>query len=172
MPDGVDRCPTTVAGAAVDERGCSQDSDGDNIADGLDRCPDTPAGVLVDPHGCPKDSDGDKIPDGLDRCSETPRGATVDALGCPGDEDGDAVLDGLDRCPRTRGRRDGQRDRLRGGTGTRRSGTRGSARRSAGHRSPILRRSRSSPGCPAPAPAGRRFGYSRTQSAVRCLVRT
>ena len=101
VPDGVDRCSTTVAGAAVDERGCSRDSDGDNIPDGLDRCPDTPAGVLVDPHGCPKDSDGDKIPDGLDRCSETPRGATVDALGCPGDEDGDAVLDGLDRCPRT-----------------------------------------------------------------------
>jgi outer membrane protein OmpA-like peptidoglycan-associated protein len=85
----------------VDARGCSQDTDGDNIPDGLDRCPDTPAGVLVDPRGCPKDSDGDQIPDGLDRCSDTPRGATVDALGCPGDEDGDGVLDGLDRCPRT-----------------------------------------------------------------------
>jgi hypothetical protein len=128
--DNKDRCPDTPAGAQVDGRGCSgdsdtdgvptggslrrhatrrhgrcqgctRDSDGDNIPDGIDRCPDTPPGVLVDPAGCPKDSDGDAIPDGLDRCSETPRGATVDALGCPGDEDGDGVLDGLDRCPRT-----------------------------------------------------------------------
>ena len=101
MPDGIDRCTATVAGAAVDARGCSKDSDGDNIPDGLDKCPDTPTGVLVDPRGCPKDSDGDNIPDGLDRCSDTPRGATVDALGCPGDEDADGVLDGLDKCPRT-----------------------------------------------------------------------
>jgi outer membrane protein OmpA-like peptidoglycan-associated protein len=101
VANGLDRCPNTAVGALVDAVGCTQDSDGDNIADGIDRCPDTPEGVLVDASGCPRDSDGDTIPDGLDRCSDTPRGATVDALGCPGDEDADGVLDGLDRCPRT-----------------------------------------------------------------------
>ena len=154
VPDGVDRCSTTVAGAAVDERGCSQDSDGDNIADGLDRCPDTPAGVLVDPHGCPKDSDGDKIPDGLDRCSETPRGATVDALGCPGDEDGDGVLDGLDRCPRTAA---GATVNASGCVAGQAPGGPAPAARPGGQpadRSPILRRSRSSPAVPRPG-AGR-----------------
>ena len=161
-------------GAAVDDRGCSRDSDGDNIPDGLDRCPDTPAGVLVDPRGCPKDSDGDGIPDGLDRCSETPRGATVDALGCPGDEDGDGVLDGLDRCPRTPAGAAVNASGCAPGQAPGRPGAGGSAPPAASRRSPIRR--------PQPGPAARRARPSAGQPpprtaaghrwAGRCSART
>lgn len=40
-----------------------EDTDGDGVPDLLDRCPGTPAGAPVDKHGCPLDSDGDGIPD-------------------------------------------------------------------------------------------------------------
>ncbi|HEX6644812.1 MAG TPA: OmpA family protein, partial [Gemmatimonadales bacterium] len=83
VPDGVDRCPNTPAGAAVDARGCPQDADEDGVSDGLDRCPDTPKGASVDQLGCPGDEDGDRVLDGLDRCPRTPAGAAVNAFGCP-----------------------------------------------------------------------------------------
>jgi hypothetical protein len=39
VADSLDRCPSTPPGASVDARGCTTDSDGDNIPDGIDRCP-------------------------------------------------------------------------------------------------------------------------------------
>jgi OOP family OmpA-OmpF porin len=101
VPDGLDRCPDTPKGFAVDAQGCPKDADRDGVPDGADRCPDTPAGAKVDAQGCPLDADGDGVYDGIDQCPDTPRGATVDTRGCPLDTDGDGIYDGLDRCPGT-----------------------------------------------------------------------
>jgi outer membrane protein OmpA-like peptidoglycan-associated protein len=101
VPDGLDACPNTVEHAEVDARGCPKDSDGDGVYDGIDKCPGTPTGARVDAQGCPIDSDGDGVPDGIDQCPNTPKGATVDATGCPIDSDHDGVPDGLDKCPNT-----------------------------------------------------------------------
>src|SRR2546429_99415 len=101
VPDGIDQCPGTPAGAHVDAKGCPVDSDGDGVPDGVDQCPNTPPGVAVDAAGCPLDSDKDGVPDGIDKCPNTPAGATVDASGCPLDTDLDGVPDGIDQCPNT-----------------------------------------------------------------------
>src|SRR5437867_2669693 len=101
VPDRLDRCPGTPAGARVDANGCAIDSDGDGVVDGIDACNNTPPGAIVDARGCPIDSDGDGVPDGLDRCAGTPAGAIVDANGCPRDSDEDKVYDGIDQCPGT-----------------------------------------------------------------------
>jgi len=77
------------------------DSDEDGVPDTLDACPHTPAGAEVDSRGCTSDSDRDRVPDGIDQCPDTPRGATVDARGCPMDTDNDGVIDGIDYCPDT-----------------------------------------------------------------------
>jgi hypothetical protein len=58
------------------------DADLDGVPDRLDRCPNTPAGALVDSHGCTQDHDGDGVPDGLDRCPRTPPDTPVNAVGC------------------------------------------------------------------------------------------
>jgi OOP family OmpA-OmpF porin len=83
VPDSMDQCPGTPAGAPVDAKGCPLYSDGDGVPDYLDKCPGTPSGVKVDPDGCPIDSDGDGVPDYLDKCPGTPSGMRVDADGCP-----------------------------------------------------------------------------------------
>jgi hypothetical protein len=70
----------------VDETGCPVDSDGDGVPDGLDACPNTPAGATVDERGCPMDSDNDGVYDGIDRCPNTPAGVQVDETGCPIEE--------------------------------------------------------------------------------------
>ena len=101
VPDGIDQCPDTPLGAVVDARGCPVDSDGDGVPDGIDQCPNTPAGATVDTKGCPTDADHDGVPDGIDQCPNTPAGATVDPKGCPADSDLDGVPDGVDRCPNT-----------------------------------------------------------------------
>ena len=98
VPDRLDQCAGTPAGAKVDLKGCPLDTDGDGVFDGLDQCEGTPRGAKVDSKGCPIDSDGDGVFDGLDSCAATPRGARVDAKGCPIDTDGDGVFDGLDSC--------------------------------------------------------------------------
>src|SRR5438093_1298813 len=61
----------------------SKDSDHDGVPDGIDKCPNTPAGATVDASGCPLDSDLDGVPDGIDQCPNTPAGTKVDAVGCP-----------------------------------------------------------------------------------------
>jgi OOP family OmpA-OmpF porin len=103
--DGVknykDKCPGTVAGGIVDEKGCEKDSDGDGVVDRLDECPGTPQGVRVNERGCENDSDGDGVPDSRDRCPGTPAGAKVDKYGCELDSDGDGVVDSMDKCPNT-----------------------------------------------------------------------
>jgi outer membrane protein OmpA-like peptidoglycan-associated protein len=101
--NGLDRCPDTPTGAAVDATGCPADSDSDRILDGRDKCPNTPAGVVVDGDGCPLDSDLDGVYDGPDRCPGTLPGTRVDPTGCPiaSDTDSDGVDDRADRCPNT-----------------------------------------------------------------------
>jgi outer membrane protein OmpA-like peptidoglycan-associated protein len=101
VPDGIDKCDATPKGCTVDASGCPLDSDGDGVCDGLDLCPNTPKGTKVDPGGCPLDSDGDGVPDGIDKCDATPKGCAVDSTGCPTDSDHDGVCDGLDKCPDT-----------------------------------------------------------------------
>jgi OOP family OmpA-OmpF porin len=82
VPDDIDRCPNTPAGAKVDQYGCEFDQDGDGVVDRLDQCPDTPRGTPVDAKGCPLDSDGDGVPDSIDKCPNTPAGDRVDSVGC------------------------------------------------------------------------------------------
>ena len=101
VTDGLDRCPGTPAGTAVDEFGCERDSDGDGVADSLDQCPRTPAGARVDSRGCERDDDGDGVVNSKDRCPSTPRGAPVDADGCELDSDNDGIKDSRDECPNT-----------------------------------------------------------------------
>lgn len=61
---------------------CTADSDLDNVPDWLDRCPNTVAGAQVDGIGCALDSDCDGIADGLDQCPRSPLDGMVDARGC------------------------------------------------------------------------------------------
>ncbi len=82
VPDPMDKCPGTPAGAKVDANGCEFDSDGDGVVDRLDKCPNTPHGTAVDATGCPLDSDGDGVPDSMDKCPNTPKGDKVDSVGC------------------------------------------------------------------------------------------
>jgi len=103
VPDELDSCLNTPAGADVDLTGCPRDGDRDGVPDGLDDCPDTRADARnkVDIHGCPVDSDFDGVADFQDKCPFSPVGAIVDTAGCPRDGDGDGVPDGLDDCPNT-----------------------------------------------------------------------
>ena len=82
VPDSIDKCPNTPAGAKVDASGCEFDQDGDGVVDRLDQCPNTPHGTPVDAKGCPLDSDGDGVVDSLDKCPNTPKGDKVDSVGC------------------------------------------------------------------------------------------
>lgn len=82
VPDTIDQCPNTPAGAKVDAKGCELDSDGDGVVDRLDQCPDTPKGTPVNSVGCPLDSDGDGVIDAQDNCPNTPKGDKVDVHGC------------------------------------------------------------------------------------------
>lgn len=79
LPDG-----TPHPESASQPYGWRRDSDGDGVPDNLDRCPGTPAGAYVDEHGCAAedDADGDGVPDTLDMCPDTPPGAVVDEHGC------------------------------------------------------------------------------------------
>lgn len=97
VPNRMDPCPNTPAGAKVDSKGCPLDSDGDGVFDGLDQCPDTPSGVKITGNGCPVDTDGDGIADHKDKCPTVAAPGTPD--GCPFDSDGDGVLDAKDACP-------------------------------------------------------------------------
>ena len=58
------------------------DSDGDGVVDGLDECPATPEGVAVDSKGCALDSDNDGVADYKDNCPDSAPGAVVNELGC------------------------------------------------------------------------------------------
>ncbi len=84
VPDSLDQCTGTVAGAPVGSDGCALDSDGDGVADYLDQCSDTPSGAAVDANGCVLDSDGDGVSDDIDQCPGTEAGAEVDDTGCVG----------------------------------------------------------------------------------------
>ena len=75
IPLGKKSEPVVMAAAPLD-------SDGDGVPDDLDQCPGTPAGAVVDANGCELDSDGDGVVDRLDKCPDTPPGLEVDADGC------------------------------------------------------------------------------------------
>lgn len=94
VPDDMDKCPGTPAGAKVDANGCELDSDGDGVVDSRDKCPGTPAGTKVDADGCPVDgdADGDGVKDSKDQCPGTPAGAKVNDVGC---EIGEIILRGV-----------------------------------------------------------------------------
>jgi OmpA-OmpF porin, OOP family len=53
VPDAMDACRNSPAGAVVDSRGCEIDSDRDGVVDSRDNCPDTSANLSVDNNGCP-----------------------------------------------------------------------------------------------------------------------
>lgn len=80
--DANDQCPTTVAGAQVDTKGCELDSDNDGVKNSADQCPTTITGVEVNGSGCELDTDQDGIVNRLDKCLTTPKGAKVDGSGC------------------------------------------------------------------------------------------
>lgn len=52
VPDSRDQCPETLAGVAVDSRGCALDTDADGVPDYRDQCPDTAPGARVNDKGC------------------------------------------------------------------------------------------------------------------------
>ena len=58
------------------------DSDGDGVVDGVDACPETPQGAAVDSKGCALDSDNDGVADYKDQCPDSAAGAVVNELGC------------------------------------------------------------------------------------------
>lgn len=53
-PDGMDVCPMTPPGVAVNELGCNIDRDGDGVINSKDQCQGTHAGIEVDATGCPR----------------------------------------------------------------------------------------------------------------------
>jgi len=64
----------------------SGDDDGDGVPNQLDLCPDTDAGAPVDGNGCAAnqlDADRDGVTDDVDECPATPFGTRVDSVGCP-----------------------------------------------------------------------------------------
>lgn len=63
---------------------CDGDDDGDGVPNPLDKCPNTRAGAEVDADGCEiiKDSDGDGVYDDKDKCPGTLPGVKVDIVGC------------------------------------------------------------------------------------------
>ena len=66
----------------------SGDDDADGVPNNIDQCLTTPAGATVDPNGCAateRDSDHDGVMDNVDDCPNTPEGTDVDADGCPED---------------------------------------------------------------------------------------
>lgn len=77
----------------------SEDSDGDQIPDDMDQCPNTPAGATIDVHGCERDSDNDGVQNSADKCPNTYPGLTVDSAGCAPDDDNDGILNAKDQCP-------------------------------------------------------------------------
>lgn len=87
VPDDIDQCPGTVAGAVVDEKGCEKDSDGDGVVDRLDKCPGTPPGTKVDEVGCPIPVPPPPPPD--TGCRSPKPGEPVDFNGCA---IGDAII--------------------------------------------------------------------------------
>ena len=82
VTDGIDRCPKTPVGTAVDAYGCALDSDGDGVTDDKDQCQGTVAGASIDEKGCELDSDSDGVVDRLDDCPGSAAGAQVDIKGC------------------------------------------------------------------------------------------
>lgn len=121
VPNDVDLCPGTAAGAAVDAKGCSfaqrpnDDDDKDLVLNAQDICPNTAAGALgVDVNGCSSaqrptdDDDKDSVINSADVCPNTLLGALgVDANGCSSaqrptdDDDQDNVINSADTCPNT-----------------------------------------------------------------------
>jgi len=113
VPDVLDQCPSTPAGAVVDDNGCSWgelDDDDDGILNQDDDCPGTTAEMTdVDENGCAweqRDDDGDGVMNPDDQCQGTDLSHPVYTIppntGCSDfqlDDDGDTVSNAEDTCP-------------------------------------------------------------------------
>ncbi len=79
-------CELAVVDPVTGRSDCGTDTDRDGVLDGLDQCPATPEGAAVDGRGCPvdmgTDADGDGVPNEIDQCPDTQIGTQVDAVGC------------------------------------------------------------------------------------------
>jgi len=115
--DGVDECPDTLFGIAVDDKGCPTntappDADNDGVVDHYDDCPDTATGEEANNAGCSDsqlDDDNDGVKNNVDLCLDTPLGVQVYESGCTildeagVDSDEDGVIGPYDKCPNTPG---------------------------------------------------------------------
>jgi len=79
-------CELAVVDPVTGRSDCGTDSDRDGVLDGLDECPLTPEGTAVNARGCPvdvgNDEDADGVPNDADACPGTQQGLRVDARGC------------------------------------------------------------------------------------------
>jgi outer membrane protein OmpA-like peptidoglycan-associated protein len=78
-------CDVAVVDPTTGRSDCATDSDRDGVADGVDKCPGTAPGTAVDATGCGStigDSDRDGVADESDKCAYTQPGMKVDASGC------------------------------------------------------------------------------------------
>ncbi|MBI2383194.1 MAG: OmpA family protein [Gammaproteobacteria bacterium] len=96
VPDDLDQCPATPAGAIVDEKGCELDEDADGVVDRLDKCPATAAGTQVNEEGCPLEAAPEPEPAPVPApaaeepaCREPAPGEPVTLEGCAS---GDAIV--------------------------------------------------------------------------------
>lgn len=110
--NGLDKCPDTEEGVAIDENGCPlpiqhrrnpfiNDRDRDGTKDVDDICPDEKGYGKDDIRGCPdRDEDGTKDSD--DKCPDKKGYGRGDIRGCP-DRDKDGTKDSEDKCPDKKG---------------------------------------------------------------------
>ncbi len=110
MLNGLDECPATATGAAVDSLGCAPsqiDGDLDGVINARDSCPSTPTGSEVNGDGCAQfelDDDQDGVANDADQCPTSPVDGSVNSSGCAASEldgDADGVNDDIDQCPNT-----------------------------------------------------------------------
>jgi hypothetical protein len=108
--DGIDQCPDTLLGEAVDANGCALsqlDTDVDGVSDAIDQCANTQSDQSVNAEGCSLiqlDIDSDGLNDAVDQCPATPQGESANAAGCSPsqlDADNDGVSDAIDQCSDT-----------------------------------------------------------------------
>lgn len=88
-----------LSDSTFQDKGLTNDRDGDGVVDAKDECPDSAGPVKL--IGCP-DDDGDGVPNYKDKCPKVK--GSINFQGCPApDSDGDSVNDDEDKCPLVKG---------------------------------------------------------------------